>query len=107
MDFPFSLFDWEQPFTRVTGKSAGCPAGRKADPVIISTLPGSPALCLPVGRQGRGASFVTYPRVQNSVGHIDHKVHHHNYRGDEENNTLDNRKVPLTNGLKNEAANAG
>jgi hypothetical protein len=29
-----------------TGKSAGCPAsaGRKADPVIISTFPGSPAL---------------------------------------------------------------
>ena len=31
----------------LTGKSAGCPAlqvGRKADPVIISTFPGSPAL---------------------------------------------------------------
>ncbi len=40
----------------VAGKSAGCPAlyaGRKIDPVIISTLPGSPALCLPaVGRDG-------------------------------------------------------
>ena len=47
-----------------------CPAlaeqvGRKADPIIISTLPGSPVLCLPappavgtgVGRQGRRASL--------------------------------------------------
>ena len=44
----------------ITGKSAGCPAykaGRKADPLIISTFPGSSALCLPVGRQGRGASL--------------------------------------------------
>jgi len=48
---------------KVTGKSAGCPAflpvgrgggavtdsrsGVKADAVIISTFPGSPALCLP------------------------------------------------------------
>jgi len=32
-------------------------AGRKADPLIISTFPGSPALCLPVNRQGRGASL--------------------------------------------------
>ena len=51
-----------------TGKSAGCPAlwagraltdsrsGVKADPVTISTFPGSPALRLPAGRQGRGAS---------------------------------------------------
>jgi hypothetical protein len=57
------------------GKSAGCPAflpvgagagraatdsrsGVKADPVIISTFPGSPVLCLPAGsRQGRGASL--------------------------------------------------
>ena len=26
----------------VTGKSAGCPAGKKADPIIISTFRGSP-----------------------------------------------------------------
>ena len=34
-----------------TGKSAGCPAlqvGRKADPVIISTFPGSPCRACPV-----------------------------------------------------------
>jgi hypothetical protein len=44
----------------LTGKSARYPsleAEKKADPVIISTLPGSPALCLPVGRQGREASL--------------------------------------------------
>ena len=31
--------------------------GVKADPTIIYALPGSSALCLPVGRQGRGASL--------------------------------------------------
>ena len=36
----------------LTGKSAGCPTGRKADPVIISMLPGSPVLCLPVAGRG-------------------------------------------------------
>jgi hypothetical protein len=48
----------------VTGKSAACPAflpvagaGRQADRVIISTLPRSPTLCLPAGRQGREASL--------------------------------------------------
>ena len=30
----------------VTGRSAGCAAGREADPVIIFTFPGSFALCL-------------------------------------------------------------
>jgi hypothetical protein len=42
----------------VAGKSAGHPAGRKADHVMISTFPGSAALCLSVGRQGRGASLL-------------------------------------------------
>jgi len=51
-----------------TGKSAGSAAGRaatdsrtgvKADPVIILTLPGSPALCLPRLNGGQGASLST------------------------------------------------
>jgi len=38
------------------GKLARCPAGVRADFALIFTFPGSPALCLPVGRQGRRAS---------------------------------------------------
>ena len=41
----------------LTGKLAGCPAGRKTDPVIILAFSGISALCLPADRQGRGASL--------------------------------------------------
>jgi pantetheine-phosphate adenylyltransferase len=34
-------------------------AGRKADPVILSTLPGSPALCLSADRQAQGGESFT------------------------------------------------
>ena len=33
-------------------------SGVKADLIMIFSFPGSPALCLPVGRQGRGALLV-------------------------------------------------
>ena len=55
-----------------TGKSAGCPAykaGRKADPLIISTFPGSPALW--VGSFTYNLGHTPKPEVRDSMREAD------------------------------------
>jgi hypothetical protein len=46
-----------EPFHGQVGWIPRLVGGEKADPVIESTFPGSPTLCLPAGRQGREASL--------------------------------------------------
>ena len=57
--------------------------------------------------EGAGAIslFIMNPRVQIAIGDIDHKVDHHNHGGDEKDDPLDDRKVPLSNGLENQPPN--